>query len=143
MSLSALEANEPEAVMLSQDAEKPTIGTIQEYPLQPDPDGTTGNIDASQEYNRLKTIQYTDHEHGLGGTGPGVTDKLPHERTLPTMPKDYRWAQKRIPECHHHAGAQTSLHLRNVRACGRTKDLLRGWRRLRNAPIWHVSSWLR
>ena len=86
MSLSALEAISPEAVMLSQDAEKPTIGTIQEYPLQPDPDGTTGNIDASQEYNRLKIIQYTDHEHGREGAGPGVTDELPDERTLPTMP---------------------------------------------------------
>lgn len=72
--------------MTSQNAQKPTIGTVQEYPVQPDHEGPAEKIDTRQEDGRLVAVQYAEHDDGWEEAGSGAMNGLSHELTLPTMP---------------------------------------------------------
>lgn len=71
--------------MTSQNAQKSTIGTVQEYQFQPDQEGLPENIDTRPESDRLVAVQHVERDFGRKGAGPGVINGLSHEPALPTM----------------------------------------------------------
>lgn len=71
--------------MAAQDVRTPTIGSAQEYPIDPDHEGSTPKIDTPQEDDRLMEAQYAGRNHGLEKVGQRLINGLPHDLTLPTM----------------------------------------------------------
>ncbi|KAL8847164.1 MAG: hypothetical protein Q9221_007794 [Calogaya cf. arnoldii] len=77
-----------EATMASQTAQEPTIGTVQEYPTQPDHEGLAEKIDTRQEYGQSIAAQHAERDHGREEAGTSVVNGLSPELSLPNMPRE-------------------------------------------------------
>ncbi len=71
--------------MTSQNAQKSTIGIVQEYPIQPNQEGLPEKTDTQPEYDRLVAAQYVEHDYSRRRAGPGAINGLSHEPALSTM----------------------------------------------------------